>query len=48
MHSRPTDFNGFKADVAAPIDSSGHPVAILSADLGIPLPELNRWGEART
>ena len=43
MSSRPTYSDEFKADAVALAASSGRPVALVAAELGISLTALKRW-----
>ena len=43
MSSRPTYSDEFKADAVALVDSSGRPLALVAAELGISLTALKRW-----
>ena len=43
MSSRPTYSDEFKADAVALAASSGRPVALIAAELGISLTALKRW-----
>ena len=43
MSSRPTYSDEFKADAVALAASSGRPVALVAAELGISLAALKRW-----
>lgn len=43
MSSRPTYSDEFKADAVALADSSGRPLALVAAELGISLTALKRW-----
>lgn len=43
MSSRPTSSDEFKADAVALVDSSGRPLALVAAELGISLTALKRW-----
>ncbi|AIY03187.1 transposase [Arthrobacter sp. PAMC 25486] len=43
MSSRPTYPDEFKADAVALADSSGRPLALVAAELGISLTALKRW-----
>lgn len=45
MSSRPTYSDEFKADTVALVDSSGRPLALVAAELGISLTALKRWVE---
>ncbi len=43
MSSRPTYSDEFKADAVALAESSGRPLALVAAELGISLTALKRW-----
>ncbi|MHA7268736.1 transposase [Arthrobacter sp. HLT1-20] len=43
MSSRPTFSDEFKADPVALVDASGHPLALVTAEMGISLTALKRW-----
>ena len=43
MSSRPTYSDEFKADAVALAESSGRPIALVAAELGISLTALKRW-----
>ena len=43
MSSRPSYSDEFKADAVALADSSGRPLALVAAELGISLTALKRW-----